>query len=63
MLTEERKKELETRLLDVKTSHCPGAPQEGACEFCPGPCSTDSLDGKNLTAEEESFVDSKRSIG
>ena len=36
----------------INTDECPGPPCAGACEFCPGPCVTLSVDGVTLTEED-----------
>jgi hypothetical protein len=33
-------RDIEKRCLDIRTIECPGGPDEGCCEFCPGPCQT-----------------------
>ena len=55
-LTEDRKKYIKDNWKNVTESTCPGPPQAGACEFCPGPCSYLYLDGKELDSDELDFI-------
>lgn len=51
---------MEERFNDVTSSQCPGGPDDGCCEFCPGPCETLMLDKTPLTDDETSKYETLR---
>lgn len=46
----------------IVTSFCPGAPTSGACEFCPGPCSSVSIAQLDNCMMEDVGLDKARKI-
>lgn len=46
----------------IVESHCPGAPAEGACEFCSGSCSSLSIAKLNNGTMEDVGIEEAREI-